>query len=190
MNFGKNGVRPERRGTPYPPEASILMATRTQIQIDATTGCIHEQLCQAIYEWQRERIQALCAWMSPDAAQARSLAFAVFVEAWRQSGQAWQAVSADRLAESFAARFRWLFHTDVPAPAAVAAAPRLVGGPAQPVREAVSALPTAHRLLYLLHELEGYPAETLADWLDLEPSQCAHMIHEARLQLRRQLRAA
>ena len=173
------------------------MATRTQVQIDVTPGCVHEQLYQAVYQQQRKRIQTLCQWMAPDVNKARQLAFTVFVEAWREPGQAWPAVSGDHLAESFAARFRCLFHSDeAPTPAAEIAAlpgrPQLVSppSPAQPVREAVTSLPSAHRLLYLLHELEGYSAETLAAWLDLEPSHCARMIHEARLQLRRTLRAA
>lgn len=180
------------------------MATRTQIQLESVPGCIHEQLCQAAYAQQRERIQALCQWMAPDRTAARQLAFTVFVGAWRRPGQSWPAVSGDHLAESFAQRFRFLFHSDErPAPAwsdassdssawRPAPAPELVTAapPAHPLRQAVSALPSAHRLLYLLHELEGYPAATLAAWLDLDTSQCARMIHEARVQLRRRLRAA
>ena len=171
------------------------MATRTQFQIEETSGCIHAQRCQAIYEQQRQRLQRLCQWMAPDTIQARNLAFAVFMEAWRRPGEAWPAVSGDHLAESFAARFRWLFHSDE-APESIASSlnpgPQLVARnqPGHPVRTAVTALPSAHRLLYLLHELEGYSAETLATWLELEPSQCARMIHQARLQLRRSLRAA
>ncbi|HVA63298.1 MAG TPA: hypothetical protein VNF74_06210 [Terriglobales bacterium] len=160
------------------------MATRTQVQIDVVPECIHEQICQSIYEQQRRRIQVLCQWMAPDEAQARQLALRVFVDAWRQpSQQAWPAVSSDRLAESFAAHFRDLF----PAHALLGVAAPERG---LPLRAAVTALPSAHRLLYLMHELEGYSAETLAAWLDLEPSQCARMIHEARLQLRRRLLAA
>lgn len=175
------------------------MATRTQVHIDAVPGCIHEQMCQAVYEQQRQRIQTLCQWMAPDVIQARQLALAVFVEAWRQPGQLWPAVSGDHLAESFAVRFRCLFHTDAapayaayPAYAATPSRPQLLfrPGPLQPVREAVTALPSAHRLLYLLHDLEGYSAVRLAEWLDLDPGQCARMIHEARLQLRRTLLAA
>lgn len=172
------------------------MATRTQIQMEAVPGCIHEQLCEAVYQQQQERIQTLCRWMTPDPSAARQLALTVFVEAWRHPGQAWPAVSGDHLAESFALRFRWLFHSDA-SPSASARgdykpSPELVSPvrTAHPVRQAVTALPSAHRLLYLLHELEGYPPETLAAWLDLEPSQCARMIHEARLELRRNLRAA
>ena len=170
------------------------MATRTQIQMQPVPGCIHEQLCEAVYEQQRERIQALCRWMAPDPTVARQLALTVFIEAWRHPGQAWPAVSGDHLAESFAQRFRWLFHSDeTPAESAggaYAPKPELVSPtpPTHPLRRAVTTLPSAHRLLYLLHELEGYPADTLAAWLDLEREQCARMIHEARLHLRRTLR--
>ncbi|HXE31999.1 MAG TPA: sigma factor-like helix-turn-helix DNA-binding protein [Terriglobales bacterium] len=175
------------------------MATQTQVQIDAVPGCVHEQICQAVYEQQRKRIQALCQWMTTDLIQARQLAFVVFVGAWRQPGQSWPAVNGDLLAETFATCFRDLFHSDAAPvrassndPAIATGRPQLVkrNQPLQPVRDAVSALPSAHRLLYLLHELEGYSAARLAEWLGLEPTACAHMIHEARLQLRRRLRCA
>lgn len=173
------------------------MATRTQFQVESKPACVHEQLCEAVYHQQHQRIQSLCQWMTADHEQARQLTFNVFVEAWRNPEQSWPAVSGDLLAESFANRFRWLFHNDAVAPGndlatGLAHRPQLLSRPSTPlpVRAAVSALPSAHRLLYLLHELEGYSAETVAEWLGLEPSLCARMIHEARVQLRRCLRAA
>ncbi|MGH9480573.1 MAG: hypothetical protein ACRD1L_00645 [Terriglobales bacterium] len=181
------------------------MATRTQVGFEIAQGCVHEQICQAIYEQQRRRILALCQWMAPEAASARQLALTVFTEAWRAPDASWPAVGGERLLESFAARFRSLFHAGAdPSPAQAwngdGAGPRLVkpgsaaagAGGASPggVRAAVAALPLPQRLLYLLHELEGCSAFTLAHWLDLEPAVCAAMIHEARLHLRQALRSA
>ncbi|HXR98793.1 MAG TPA: hypothetical protein VN709_13210 [Terriglobales bacterium] len=167
------------------------MATHSQALVRPLTES-NEIACQALYEQQRRRIQALCQWMASDLVHARHLAFAVFVEAWRHSGDEFPAVSGDHLAERFAVRFRSLFHHDAVSDAAAPShlGPRLVTERkrgAVPLRDAVSALPSAHRLLYLLHEREGYSPATLAGWLDLEPAQCARMIHEARAQLRQSL---
>ncbi len=169
------------------------MATRTQIQFEPAPGCVHEQLCQAMYEQQYRRIHALCQWMTADATAARELAQAVFLDACTQAGPGFPAVSGDALAASLVLRFRNQIHAAAQAGTAAAAALGHPGYPppaAPPVRAAVSALPPTQRLLYLLHELEGYSPATLAAWLDLEPEHCARMIHSARLQLRRELRAA
>ncbi|HEY7855171.1 MAG TPA: hypothetical protein VIC32_01910 [Terriglobales bacterium] len=168
------------------------MATHSQALVRPLSEST-ENACQALYEQQRRRIHALCQWMASDLVNARHLAFAVFVEAWRHSGEEFPAVSGDRLAERFAIRFRSLFHDNAVSDAAAPShlGPRLVTQrkppSAEPVRDAVSALPSGHRLLYLLHEREGYSPATLAAWLDLEPAQCARMIHEARAQLRQSL---
>ena len=166
------------------------MATRTQFQLEPTSECIHEQLCQAMYLQQYRRIHALCQWMAPDAAAARKLAQAVFVDACSQAGPGWPAVSGDAMASSLLLRFRPQIHA---AAGAQLAAPPPEPAPADfatPVRDAVAALPPTYRLLYLMHEVEGYSPATLGDWLDLEPERCARMIHSARLQLRRALCAA
>jgi DNA-directed RNA polymerase specialized sigma24 family protein len=168
------------------------MATRTQFQLEPTSACIHERLCQAMYLQQYRRIHALCQWMTDTAAAARDLAQAVFIDACAQAGPGWPAVSGDALAASLVLRFRHQIHAAADAPPAVAGdgAPHQRARAAAPVRDAVSALPPTHRLLYLLHELEGYSAATLGDWLNLEPERCALLIHSARLQLRRELSAA
>lgn len=167
------------------------MATRTQFQLEPTSGCIHEQLCQAMYLQQYRRIHALCQWMTQDAAAARDLAQAVFVDACAQAGPGWPAVSGDALAACLVLRFRHQIHAAAASPpeALDDLPPRRLLA-AVPVRDAVTALPPTHRLLYLLHELEGYSPATLGDWLNLEPERCALLIHSARLQLRRELSAA
>jgi len=181
------------------------MATRTQFQLQwagnpdsdqaqraqpRPAPCLHEQMCETLYAQQRLRLQVLCEWMTGAAAPARRLALRVFVDAWRQPNQAWPAVGGDRLIECFALAFRGAFHDDA-APAAFAPGPRLMpssraadaSGP-NALRQAVAALPTPQRLLYLLHELEGCSPATVGEWLDLDPRHCAELIHQARLQLR------
>jgi DNA-directed RNA polymerase specialized sigma24 family protein len=159
------------------------MATRTQVQIELMSGCIHEQMCQSIYQQRQQRMQTLCGWMSTSPESARQLWVRTFVDAWTAGARDTAAGSWDeRLAAAFAGHFRELFRREappVPPPAASAS-----------LRSAVHALPAPLRLLYLLHELEGYSPARLGAWLDLDPSYCAQLIHEARQQLRRSLLAA
>lgn len=177
------------------------MATQTQVHLEAVPGCIHEQIFQSVYEQQRRRIQGLCLWMSSNPAEARQLAQSVFLEAWRQAESAAPAapklssapapvLQGDRLVEVLASRFRGMFHN---AADAAAPGPRLLP-PAHaafaPVRDALAALPLRLRLLYLLHDAEGYPAARVAAWLGLEPGACARMIHQARLRMRAACQAA
>ncbi|MGH9488350.1 MAG: RNA polymerase sigma factor [Terriglobales bacterium] len=162
------------------------MATRTQVVLDS---CTHEQILQASYEHERRHIQTLCRWMMPDLGTAQEMAIRVFVEAWGE-GEAegpWPELDPERLVAAFASHFRSLFRSD--------------GGQSEPkrgpvqarvgsdLRGAVRGLPEPQRLLYLLHELEGYPAATLGVWLGLDETYCARMIHQARRQLRSALAA-
>lgn len=180
------------------------MATRTQVGYALGRGCVHERICEALYEEQRRRVLALCQWMMP-AAEARELAVSVLKEAvgaWSRSDlEVWPEPNRERWLECVAAHFRGLFHGDgLPAPTARESSsefgPRLVAdetaqtGGDGGVRAAVGALPSPLRLLYLMHELEGCSALTLAHWLDLEPATCAALIHQARQQLRGALRTA
>jgi DNA-directed RNA polymerase specialized sigma24 family protein len=162
------------------------MATRTQVQIEMMSGCIHEQMCQAMYEQRHQRLQLLCGWMSGDAEGARRLFVRTFVDAWTADGEPATSLAGldERLAAAFASRFRHLFDAGA-APAATSDAPPPVG-----LRAAVQALPAGQRLLYLLHELEGFTPARLAEWLDLDPAYCAQLIHQARQRLRGSLLAA
>lgn len=160
------------------------MATRTQLQLEPLSGCIHEQFLQVEYERQRQRIYTLCRWMLDDANRARRMEIKIFLDACRGAdtghGLSEEIMDGERLIEHFAVHFRGLFANDSgDADAGTVAPPSGLR-----LREAVRQLPARQRLLYLLHELEGYPPAVLADWLDLAPAYCARLIHEARLQLR------
>ncbi|MGH9418089.1 MAG: hypothetical protein ACRD01_15820 [Terriglobales bacterium] len=166
------------------------MATQSQIRIDVNFACAHEQRCRAVYERQNRRIQRLCQWMAADIRQGRELAVRVFAEACGGPDAAGddRPANPERLAEALALEFRGLFHGVSPA-----AGPRLVArDPAAgaPVQAALAALPPSHRLLYLLHELEGCAPQKIAGWLQISASDCARIIHEARLQMRRMLLSA
>lgn len=168
------------------------MATQSQIRIDVNFACAHEQRCRAVYERQNRRIQRLCQWMASDVRQGRELAVRVFAEGCPRpdAAGAERPANPDRLAEALALEFRGLFHGDGPAPGPrlLPRAPQAAAG--APVQAALAALPPSHRLLYLLHELEGCAPQKIAEWLQISASDCAAIIHEARLQMRQMLLSA
>lgn len=160
------------------------MATRTQVHLEAMSACIHEQRCQAVYEQQRQRLQALCLWMSSSAAQAQQLMHEVFIATSREHPpDGWPALDGDRLMEALARRFRPAFQRDQ-APADAPPPGNL------PLRSALRGLPLDVRLVYLLHDGEGYSASRLAGWLEVGRADVAQRVHQARLHLRGQLAAA
>lgn len=167
------------------------MATPTRLEFDPTLACRHERFCRAMYEWQRLRLQKLCDWLTPEPAAARALARTVFLYTWRQPQDVWMAAGAECVARALAEHFRSLFQ-DRDGIAQLLLNPPADSDPASPgaARRAVLGLPLPWRLLYLLHDIEHYPAATLAAWLDLDPEHCGAMIHAARLYLRRRLSTA
>lgn len=160
------------------------MATRTQVHFEALPACVHEQRCQAAYELQRRRLQTLCLWMSSSAAQAEQLMHEVFIACCREHApDGWRAGDGDKMMEALARRFRPIFlRPPVPAPARAPAA--------NPVRSALQGLAPDLRLVYLLHDSEGYSASRLAAWLGVEREDVAQRIHQARMHLRERLAAA
>ncbi|MGH8129153.1 MAG: sigma factor-like helix-turn-helix DNA-binding protein [Terriglobales bacterium] len=166
------------------------MATRTQLQLEPLSGCIHEKMLQSEYEQQRRRIHTLCRWMLHDANEALRMEMRIFIDAWsatageERAGEdrpGFPVIDDDRLAAAFALHFRGLFAGDSRASAG-AEAKKTVASTG--LREAVRQLPAQQRLLYLLHELEGYPPAVLGEWLDLDAAYCSQLIHQARLRLR------
>ncbi|MGH9475741.1 MAG: hypothetical protein ACRD1C_05370 [Terriglobales bacterium] len=179
------------------------MATRTQVQLETATpnrGCIHQHVLERSYARERWRVHALCYWMTPHREAARNLELQVFLDAWIQPDTG-GAGADDRLVAALAARFRRLFEPEACsgaaasrcAPPVLPALPRDAGAAvsaAMNTHAAVLALPAPQRLLYLLHDREGYDPATLAVWLHLDTRDCAHLIHQARQFMWQCLRAA
>lgn len=160
------------------------MATRTQVHLEATSTCAHEQVYRATYTQHWRRLQSLCLWMAPNVAQAQQLAREIMVAAWRQAApEDWSALDGDHLIEALAHRFRDIFTNG-----AAQEPLRMIAG--QPLRAALQHLSADLRLIYLLHDGEGYAAEKLALWLGMDREAVASRVHAARVQLRGMLRAA
>lgn len=56
------------------------------------------------------------------------------------------------------------------------------------LERAVSELPPGYRIMYLLHDVEGYEHEEIADILGCTAGNCKSQVHKARMKLRRLLR--
>lgn len=176
----------------------MAMAAQTQrkreaqFELDSSHGCCHERVLALSYARERRRIQALCQWMAADAAAARQLSVQVFVEAWShpQPDARGPGGERDRLTAAFAAHFKPLFRAGQRPAQKWYGDSAGAGSDAATARAAVRALPAAERLVYLLHDAEGYDGAVLAAWLGMEPHRCAQCIHQARQHLCRSLRLA
>ena len=176
----------------------------TKAQLESRGASIHPsgtelEACAALCVRQQQRLYRLCTWMVHDETEARALAVSIFLQYLRSRAAAPPRATrniegnedeqGDMLIRCLIQRFRTAFlHMEEPLP-------RLQGGTTPPVdaslmKAAILSLRPASRLLYLLYDLEGYSLETIADWVDMDPSRCARRIHSARIDLRNTLLAA
>lgn len=157
-------------------------------------------LLEQLYREQADRVYGLCLRMSGDPAEATELAQDVFVRAWEQ---------LHRLdATSDAGAWLWRLATNVVlnakrserrrlARVAPVADPALLEQPALgtplPVRRmsleaAVARLPDRARAVYLLHDVEGFSHEEIAQMLGIAEGTVRAHLHKARSLMRESLR--
>lgn len=177
------------------------MATKAQLESrDASVrnASNEAEICATICHRQQQRLYRLCEWMVHDEAEARALAVSIFLQYLRNRPIAagltreeaeGQDALEDILARHFTQRFRSAF-LQAEEPVARPLPGVVASMNADHIKAALLALRPASRLLYLLHELEGYSLETIAAWVDLETAHCARRIYSARMDLRNILVAA
>jgi len=173
------------------------MATKAQLdsrEALMTRSGGDPEICAAICIRQQQRLYRLCNWMVHDEAEARALAVSVFLQYLRNRSNAPRSeenedVQGEMLVRCLIQRFRTAFiHAEEPTPALLPGLAMSVDAPL--MKAAVLSLRPAARLLYLLYDLEGYPLETIAGWVEMESAHCARRIHSARIDLRNTLVAA
>lgn len=175
----------------------------TKAQLDSKGASVHHsgtdpEICAAICSRQQQRLYRLCNWMVHDEAEARALAVSVFLQYLlnraasphpHEIAAENEEAQGDMLVRCLIQRFRTAFLQ------AEETLPHLLPGKAAPVeaslmKAALLSLRPASRLLFLLYDLEGYPLETIADWVEMDKARCARRIHSARIDLRNTLVAA
>jgi RNA polymerase sigma-70 factor (ECF subfamily) len=148
-----------------------------------------------LYRRHVNRIYALCLRLSADPARAEEHTQETFVRAWRKldsfRGEADFSAWLGRVAVNVVRtawrsrgrreqRERPLAGADAPAPAA----PQ---GAALDLERAIVALPAGAREVFVLHDVEGYGHQEVADLLDVAPGTSKSQLHRARKLLREAL---
>lgn len=154
---------------------------------------------EALYRQHVPRVFATCLRLAADRGRAEELTQSAFVQSWQKlplfRGESAFSTWLHRLAvntvlmEFRARRRREARVVGVEDPAALEAAPAVrPAGLRLDLEQAIAALPPQARTVFVLHDIEGYTHEEIADHLDLEPGTSKSQLHRARQLLREALR--
>ena len=153
---------------------------------------------ERLYRENVDRIYALCLRMSGDAAKAQELAQDVFVRAWQKLNgfegksafSTWlhrlavNVVLGNRRAEGI--RIARVFGTDDLEAYETPIRPA-DPGQALDLERAVATLPPGARTVFVLHDVEGYKHEEIAELHGIAVGTCKAQLHRARRLLREAL---
>lgn len=153
---------------------------------------------ERLYRENVDRIFALCLRMSGDAVRAQELAQDVFVRAWEKLGSfegksafstwlhrlAVNVVLGSRRAEGI--RVGKVFGTDDLEAYETPVRPA-DPGQALDLERAVAQLPPGARMVFVLHDVEGYKHEEIAEMHGIAVGTCKAQLHRARRLLREAL---
>jgi len=153
---------------------------------------------ERLYRENVDRIYALCLRMSGDAARAQELTQDVFVRAWeklagfegKSAFSTWlhrlavNVVLGSRRAEGI--RIGKVFGTDDLEAYETPTKPRDPGD-ALDLERAIATLPAGARTVFVLHDVEGYKHEEIAELHGIAVGTCKAQLHRARRLLREAL---
>lgn len=178
----------------------LLQQQRTAADVTAAAAG-DRQAFERLYRAHVNRVYALCVRMTGDRMQAEELAQDVFVRAWQKlslfRGESAFGTWLHRLtvnvvlnARKSEGRLRRRFANsgqDEDTDAVEFAAPPASPGTAIDLEAAIKQLPPGARRVFVLHDVEGYKHEEIADMLDITSGGSKAQLHRARLLLREAL---
>lgn len=158
---------------------------------------------EALYRRHAGRVHALCLRLAADESRAAEATQEVFVKAWkalprfegRSAFSTWLhrlAVNASLDARRAAARRA---EVELPGEEGPLGAELHVVGPARAaeagydLERAIAALPEADRIVFVLHDVEGYRHREIAEMTGSPEGTCRARLHQARRRLRERLAA-
>ena len=158
---------------------------------------------ERLYRGHVDRVFTLCARMVSDRARAEELTQDVFVRAWEKlhlfRGESSFSTWLHRLtvnvvlnARKSEGRQRTRFEendedTGMDAHAGVVGAPLGTAGEMLDLEQAITRLPPGAKRVFVLHDVEGYKHEEIADMLGVTSGATKAQLHRARLLLREAL---
>jgi RNA polymerase sigma-70 factor (ECF subfamily) len=158
---------------------------------------------ERVYRLHVNRVYSLCARMMGDRARAEELTQDVFVRAWEKlhlfRGESSFSTWLHRLtvnvvlnARKSEGRDRSRYEENDDEAGGMDARPGVIGMPLAPgdlldLEEAITRLPPGARRVFVLHDVEGYKHEEIAEMLGVTSGATKAQLHRARLLLREAL---
>ncbi len=149
---------------------------------------VRPEIYEAVYEENRHRIYAMSFWMTDNELAAEELMRNVFPRAFASNAQP----TAEMLDRALIAEVRELM------PLGVLSLDEGICTDAPSIRRnilrthlerAVVQLPPTERMIFLMHDVEGYSHERVAHTIGIEEDESVQGLHQARLRLRNLLAA-
>jgi RNA polymerase sigma-70 factor (ECF subfamily) len=186
-----------------PPEAFSL--TRPVVDADDEAALIRracerdQQAFAQLYRRHVGRVHAICRRMTADLPRAEELTQTVFVKLWEKLGlfrgesafASWlHRLTVNTVLTEFRTTRRRearVFGTDDPAALETPATPSGAGLRLD-LEQAIAGLPPRARVIFVLHDVEGYTHEEIARLLELETGTTKAQLHRARQLLQEALR--
>ncbi len=153
---------------------------------------------ERLYQAHVNRIFSVCARMVGDRQRAEELTQDVFVRAWEKlslfRGESAFGTWLHRLAVNVVlnarkseGRRRARFESESEGDEGFVAAVPLAPGDLLDLEAAIATLPPGARRVFVLHDVEGFKHEEIAEMLGVTAGACKAQLHRARLLLRRRL---
>ncbi len=149
---------------------------------------VRPEIYEAVYEENRHRIYAMSFWMTDNELAAEELMRNVFLRAFASNAQP----TAEMLDRALIAEVRELM------PLGVLSLDEGICTDAPSIRRnilrthlerAVVQLPATERMIFLMHDVEGYSHERVARTIGIDEDESVQGLHQARLRLRNLLAA-
>jgi len=151
---------------------------------------------ERLYRRHVSRVNSLATWLL-DAGETDDAVQDVFIRVWQKlhtfAGQASFSTWLHRVAVNLMLRRRQTLgiarnrHSESDALLAEAPAPRERPELRVAIERAVEKLPRGAREVFVLHDMEGYKHDEIAELLEVDPGTSRSQLHRARLLLRQQL---
>jgi len=181
-----------------PPATGTADAAPDWAQVAALAAAGDRRAFERLYRAHVDRVYALCARLAGDRVLAEELTQDVFVRAWEKlalfKGESAFGTWLHRLAVNVALNHlktdgRHRRRTVDDADDVVAALPGrpLAPGDLMDLEHAVAKLPPGARTVFVLHDVEGYRHEEIAERLGITSGGSKAQLHRARLLLRQSL---
>ncbi|MBI2819270.1 MAG: sigma-70 family RNA polymerase sigma factor [Acidobacteria bacterium] len=160
---------------------------------------------ELLYHAHKRRVYSLCLRMIGDAAEAEDLTQEAFLQMFRKLGtfrgeaafSTWlHRLTVNLVLMKLRKKGLWTFSLDDPGPDSEDSRPMEVGAPDSTLigsvdrltlEKAIEALPPGYRIIFQLHDVEGYEHREIAGMIGCSVGNSKSQLHKARMKLREML---